>query len=447
MSTEFTKRDLIGRHVLGAGVGIGALALLAETQSASAQTAFTSFPFSATGAPKARTMPDRLADVKNVRDFGAVGDGVTDDTVAIQSAVSARGTMAGVIFFPPGTYRTSSPITFSPTTEASLVFQGVGVASTIVGSFNDYLIKIINGGNGVGECYFVQDLSLTNYGTSGGGVYFNGVVGTGVFRCKVQAFHGVTQDVNTEAFSCRDSTFSTLAGTPAGSWGVMTTGSGAVVDTCIFQGIDNCIRATGGGFIFSNNRIEGNVNTGIRLGVNASGAGGSVANCSIISCTFEGCGVGIDANTFSDSCIESCQLSLSTNAPGGIGSYGIRIRAGSNYSIRNTGITQSGTSYSVAGLSIESQNLTVTIENTSFPSLNLSDPRFSPIFINCGVPEGRQPTAYYNRPPNPVQGMKCVFTNSPTNSFGAAVSDGGSHIVEAVYGGDGVWRVTQQLSS
>ena len=80
MSTQISKRILLGKGALAAGVGVGALALLAP-QRASADTPFTSFPFPATGAPTPRTMPDRLADVKNVKDFGAVGNGTTDDTV------------------------------------------------------------------------------------------------------------------------------------------------------------------------------------------------------------------------------------------------------------------------------------------------------------------------------------------------------------------------------
>ncbi len=37
---------------------------------------------------------------RNVRDYGAVGDGVTRDTVAIQAALDA----GGIVFFPPGVY-------------------------------------------------------------------------------------------------------------------------------------------------------------------------------------------------------------------------------------------------------------------------------------------------------------------------------------------------------
>ena len=59
----------------------------------------------ATGSTTPRTLQDRFADVVNVRDYGAVGDGVTDDTAAIQAAfVYAKGRGPVKVVFPAGTY-------------------------------------------------------------------------------------------------------------------------------------------------------------------------------------------------------------------------------------------------------------------------------------------------------------------------------------------------------
>lgn len=60
----------------------------------------------ATGSTEARTLPDRFADVVNVKDFGAKGDGVTDDTAAFVSASLVQN----VIFVPAGTYKISNII-------------------------------------------------------------------------------------------------------------------------------------------------------------------------------------------------------------------------------------------------------------------------------------------------------------------------------------------------
>lgn len=42
--------------------------------------------------------------------YGAVGDGVTDDTSAIQAAINAASAVCGIVFFPAGTYLTSSAL-------------------------------------------------------------------------------------------------------------------------------------------------------------------------------------------------------------------------------------------------------------------------------------------------------------------------------------------------
>src|SRR6185295_15748501 len=46
----------------------------------------------------------------NVKDFGATGDGVTDDTAAINNAVAAAFTQNAILVFPSGSYLTTSSI-------------------------------------------------------------------------------------------------------------------------------------------------------------------------------------------------------------------------------------------------------------------------------------------------------------------------------------------------
>jgi hypothetical protein len=54
-----------------------------------------------------------VRDWLNVKDFGAQGDGATDDTAAIQAALAACP-MGGIVYLPAGAYRTSAPLTIPP---------------------------------------------------------------------------------------------------------------------------------------------------------------------------------------------------------------------------------------------------------------------------------------------------------------------------------------------
>ncbi|KIX92675.1 uncharacterized protein Z520_11527 [Fonsecaea multimorphosa CBS 102226] len=89
---------------------------------------------------------------RNVKDYGAAGDGVTDDTTAINNAITdgsrcAEGcdsstTVPAIVYFPPGTYAVSSPIiqlyytqfigdaVNIPTILALPSFQGLAVMDT-----------------------------------------------------------------------------------------------------------------------------------------------------------------------------------------------------------------------------------------------------------------------------------------------------------------------------
>lgn len=55
----------------------------------------------------------QVFDVRNSLDFGAVGDGTTDDTSAIAAAIAAAEAVQGTVFVPPGTYLITSQLTLS----------------------------------------------------------------------------------------------------------------------------------------------------------------------------------------------------------------------------------------------------------------------------------------------------------------------------------------------
>ena len=59
----------------------------------------------------------------NVKDYGAKGDGVADDTAAIQAAISAV-TAGGVIYFPEGTYLILGEISINASKNFGITFQG-----------------------------------------------------------------------------------------------------------------------------------------------------------------------------------------------------------------------------------------------------------------------------------------------------------------------------------
>ena len=81
-----------------------------------------------------QTLPviDKGGQVFNVKAYRALGNGVTDDTAAINAAITAaaaaNGGLGGTVLLPPGTYMVSAPITLP----SGVVLGGSGRTSTIL---------------------------------------------------------------------------------------------------------------------------------------------------------------------------------------------------------------------------------------------------------------------------------------------------------------------------
>lgn len=89
-----------------------ALALKADLSAlaASSGSSLVGFIRTGTGATS-RTLQDRERDWISVRDYGAVGDGVTNDRTALVNADAAAFAAGKRLFFPAGTYMVSAHIT------------------------------------------------------------------------------------------------------------------------------------------------------------------------------------------------------------------------------------------------------------------------------------------------------------------------------------------------
>jgi hypothetical protein len=93
-------------------------------------SAFITFLQSGTGAVT-RTAQAKMRDVVSVKDFGAVGDGIADDTVAIQAAINSG---FKTIYFPPSIYNCGSQISLTNIRGINLIGAGYETAFGLPGA-------------------------------------------------------------------------------------------------------------------------------------------------------------------------------------------------------------------------------------------------------------------------------------------------------------------------
>jgi polygalacturonase len=89
-----------------------------------------------------------MADMSDVRQFGARGDGTTDDTEAIRHAV-AKGD--GILFFPSGIYRVSGTIRVPVADRGPCAITGEAGTSTVVMAGGGPAFRLIGTHGGTGD--------------------------------------------------------------------------------------------------------------------------------------------------------------------------------------------------------------------------------------------------------------------------------------------------------
>lgn len=139
--------------------------------------------------------------IVNVLDFGAVGDGVADDTIAIQAAVNS--VTEGTIYFPNGTYRITGSILIDASVKYSLNLQGTGLASKILYDGTTSSIPMIYYYKGSNSAFAtVENLQFyNNYRT--GDTVLNGIVAIRIGEKNALAVSGVNGTCNMTIRKCQ----------------------------------------------------------------------------------------------------------------------------------------------------------------------------------------------------------------------------------------------------
>lgn len=207
--------------------------------------------------------------VFNVKSFGAAGDGVTDDTTAIQAAITASQTAGGIAWIPPTAtgYLVSSTLNG---TADNLQIMGGGWGSQLIASptFSGSHMIYVQGGGSFRYGWRVQDVFLNCNSVSSlnglnlestyhcvldhvrvrycaaVGIYFNGVSNkfgaySKVLSCTVTDGVGSSaiglQTNDSEWLEVHGSSFVTY--TTSGNFGMVLNNLNCIIDGCQF---DNC---------------------------------------------------------------------------------------------------------------------------------------------------------------------------------------------------------------
>jgi hypothetical protein len=117
-----------------------------------------------------RTVEDRLRERVSVKDFGAVGDGVTDDTAAIQAAIAAAADSKYGLFFESGkNYLVASPLSFSNsgnTVPRWVDFNGCVITAS--GSFSGSSVVYVENPQGKVDTFWMKNAYIDATGVSYG---------------------------------------------------------------------------------------------------------------------------------------------------------------------------------------------------------------------------------------------------------------------------------------
>lgn len=231
----------------------------------------------------------------NVKDLGAVGDGVADDTAALQAALDRAETTPTPIYIPAGTYRLTSGLVYNETA------YGKGLQLTGDGMYQSVLKMDANS----------QILFTIKHATGGGGENYTSH--GRVANIGLQQFSGRTSVSGLRISNCWYYTFENIDASDFSGVGIETyaatpSGDTDIVALSLFKGL----------------RCKGNTGSGFR--VNAASASVGLSQSRFEFCDFSANGAdGVTLSNFDGVEFNKCIMTVN-----GTGSVGNGITAAAN---------------------------------------------------------------------------------------------------------------------
>lgn len=413
--------------------------------------------YKATGGITPRTLGARAGDWFNVFDYGAKGDGVTDDSGAFQAAINAavsRGPSpvngsSATVYIPavatPNFYKfaNGANVTFNPTTAFNLIIRGDGIGSQIQGNVAGYIFDHSIGGVTAGVLSF-ENLYISNSNSAGGGIRCWNHEDVTIKGCHVIAPIGY--DLNTSAPSATiiNSSCSTGATAPAGSIGMIIGGQASII-SCYISSYADGIRVWGPGNAILGCQMEKN-SVAINVGTEVDGTNSAAEGLLIAGMSFEANDYAIKVEGGMDyGVIQGISIQGTNQAPSGQSIYGVYIpNTGSTYSkLSSIGASGGFTQYGIllgdnlSGHTVESCHVT---NPTGVGTWSIS-PKCGAQIRACNIPAPSGQT-FALAPSSPNDGDLWTFTDSNTVTFGATIAGSGSNRVVGRYSANGaVWTV------
>ncbi len=348
----------------------------------------------------------KLRETVSVKDFGAVGDGVTDDTAAIQAAIDA----SSIVHFPSGTYKVTNQIELPIGRDSSLLGDGRklsiikafgNVSDTTIGA----IIKLgsvsgLTAGAGT-ESFTFEDIQIdpqhATYGSNDKAIYVKTFLDGTVKNCRIK--NSGTQGIYFQGITGSVFISETRFG-QCGTNALYLKGSGkAYVQSCDFDG------ANTGDAIYSENDYT-NISGCMFKNTNGpqirQGESGQITNCTVINPVERAITIGNSMKRFviannsidrNDGSTNGYGISCDLTVPGSVETYSVisnnSIMAHTGASTFDDGIRCTGTKYAVISGNIingteryaisadsVSGNLLISaniIDNFSGDGINLSD--------------------------------------------------------------------------